>query len=98
MSKKDKALLIHFINHPLMYIKVVDENNIIAFIHGYEAGRRGKCDFTALIKVFFSETLYTNSSSDGWSGQISRYSTETKIDWAVAFKQSAIKILESASV
>jgi hypothetical protein len=98
LTNRDKLNLLNFILRTGMYITTADENNIVSFIHGYEFGLNGECDFTEQLKIYLVNHLKISSSSDGWSGQITRYSRKKSIPWAVAFKQLGLEILASDEI
>ena len=95
MTKKEKTDILTFIIYIHGYIHSESESNIISFIHGYELGRDNKCDFTELIKKHLEVNLSIPSSSDGWSGQIKRYSNKKLISWSKAFKQIGLEVIAS---
>ena len=95
MTKRDKIIISGFIVRTAMYVWPVNESNIIGFIHGYETGRNRKCGLTELLRKHFEEKLDTKYSSDGWWGQISRYSERRSKSWVTVFKQEALEIILS---
>lgn len=78
-----------------MYVSIVEEISVVSFIGGYEAGTNNKCDFTKQLKDYLKEDLGIEYSSDGWPGQIKRYSKKFHVPWVVAFKQVALQVLAS---
>ena len=97
MKNKDKSNLFHFITRKAMYIHPVDENNIVSFIHGYELGTNGKCQFPDLIKHHLIGKYRVNYSNDGWPGQISRLAKKQSLSWETTFTRVTLEILSDES-
>ncbi|MFN6076049.1 MAG: hypothetical protein ACK476_17385 [Fluviicola sp.] len=97
MRIKDKTDLFHFITRKAMYIHPVDENNIVSFIHGYELGANGKCQFSELIKKHLIGKYKVNFSNDGWPGQISRLAKKQSLIWEMTFTRVTLEILSDES-
>jgi len=93
MFKGDVKNLINFVDRPGMYIGITDSTNIISFIHGYELGAKGKCDFTELLSGALSEKYKTKKFATGWSNQIERYSQKMGIEWVEAFCSLSSELL-----
>ena len=94
MNTQDKLTLIGFIIRTGMFIAPIDEHNIISFIHGFETGRYNQCDFTYQINKYFDEKKIP-CRSDGWAGQIRRFSNKKCLSWPDAFKRISLDILSS---
>jgi hypothetical protein len=77
-----------------MYVRTADENSIISFITGYETGSKN-ADFTMAIRHYLENKLRIPYSSDGWNGQISRYSLKNSVSWMTAFKQLTLEMILS---
>ena len=92
MTHNQKITLIHFITRTGMYVSTVDENNVTSFIAGLEIGSNNH-DLTNLLRKHLEETLKVNYSSDGWPGQIKRYSDKIFIPWTSAFKQVCLEVI-----
>lgn len=97
MRKKDKSNLFHFITRKAMYIHPVDDKNIVSFIHGYELGANGKCQFSELIKQHLIGKFKVNYSNDGWPGQISRLAKKQSLSWETTFTRVTLEILSDDS-
>jgi hypothetical protein len=95
MTDKHKKALILFIIRTPMYILCEDDNNVVAFIHGYEIGTNDKCKFTKLLSQYFEKKLSIRYRADGWPGQIRRYAYKKGIPWLIAFKQIGLDVLAS---
>ena len=46
MTNRDIEIMFHFITRTEMYTMKDEAGYIISFVHGYEIGRNGKCDFS----------------------------------------------------
>ena len=97
MTKRDKKNLLHFITRTGMYINPVDDKNIVSFIHGYQLGTKGKCDFTQLLKQLLSNKYKINYLSDGWPGQVTRMAKKFSLSWVVIFKRIALEVIAKES-
>jgi hypothetical protein len=75
-----------------MYISTIDQNNITSFIQGFETGSNNR-DLTELLRKYLEEKLKVNYSSDGWPGQIRRYSDSKCISWTNAFKHVCLEVI-----
>ncbi len=93
MTKDDKSNLLHFITRTSMFVNPVDNFNVVSFIHGYELGRKRKCDLTQLIKQLLKQKYNVSYSSDGWPGQITRQAKNLSLSWVTTFKITVLEIL-----
>lgn len=76
-----------------MFIYPVDNNNMMSFIHGYEAGTKHKCNFTLLLKHLLTDKYKIKYSNTGLAGQVSRFSEKLSLSWVITFKRYALEIL-----
>lgn len=95
MTNNHKKILLSFITRTGMYIMAQDQNNIVSFVNGYEIGTEGECEFSQLLSKYFEENLSVKHSSDGWPGQVKRYSDNKFITWTNAFKQIGLEVISS---
>jgi hypothetical protein len=93
MTKDDKTIFLQFITLTGMFINPVDDNNVVSYIHGYEAGTKHKCDFMQLSKQLLTDKYKIKYSSDGWSGQITRLAKKLSLNWITTFKRTALEIV-----
>jgi hypothetical protein len=93
MNPADKKIILLLVTRTGMMVPVTDENSILSFIFGYEAGRNGKCEFTKILKEYLDKKYKVQYSSDGWSGQISRYCKSKHLNWVNTFKKVSLEVL-----
>ena len=53
-----------------MYTGVENKDTISSFLHGYEAGRDGECNFIERLSDSIAEEYQIESMAAGWIGQI----------------------------
>ncbi|WP_299683633.1 hypothetical protein [uncultured Dokdonia sp.] len=93
MTNRDIEILLHFITKTEMYTMRDETQNIIAFIHGYEIGRNGKCDFSNQISEILENEFKLKKRALGWNGQIIEFGKKNNLNWETAFKKIGLKIL-----
>ena len=92
MTRKDALLLLNFANRMGMFITPVrpsskrfSEAAIVAFVHGYEIGRNGKCSFSRNLSMLLEQRHQFKVNAVGWPDQINRYSKRLGVRWDQAF-------------
>jgi hypothetical protein len=68
-----------------MYVCPVDRHGIVSYLHGYEAGTKGECGFTALLRKKLEQKYDIKHEACGWPDQVSRYAESRELDWLQAF-------------
>jgi hypothetical protein len=96
MTKADKELLLHLVTRTGMYIYPIEANSIIHFMSGYEAGTKGKCDFTKRVRRLIADKYKVSYSSDGWPGQIKLLARKRHTTWLIVFKKITLEIIANA--
>ena len=76
-----------------MYTMRDEEGYIISYIHGYEAGRNGRCDFSSRVSELLEKEFNHKKGALGWNGQISEYGKKEDLTWETSFKKIGIKVL-----
>lgn len=92
---KDLKLLWMFTLRTGMYTGVENQYTISSFLHGYEAGREGECDFTGRLSISILEDYKIEGKATGWPGQIHLVAEQLNTEWTVVFKQQSLKIISS---
>ncbi|MDF1699401.1 MAG: hypothetical protein P1U56_26345 [Saprospiraceae bacterium] len=93
MTNRDIKIMLHFITKTEMFASKDEAENIISFVHGYEIGRNGKCDFSNQISEILEKEFHLKKRATGWKGQIIEFGKKKKINWETAFKQIGLKVL-----
>ena len=93
MTFKDCELFLHLITRTEMYTYMDEELLIVNYVHGYEAGRDGKCNFTEQVSKTLQNDFGINHGSTSWPGQIEEFARREKITWETAFKKLGLKVL-----
>lgn len=93
LREEDLKLLWSFVLRIGMYVGVESEERISSFLHGYDAGTLGKCDFLKQLSDSIEKDYKISSMATGWIGQIYRVADKIQSDWVTVFKRQSIKIL-----
>jgi hypothetical protein len=93
MTRADAKFISGFIARTGMHVCPVDEHGIVSFIHGYEAGSRGRCHFSKLLAEELAKKHRVKPDSLGWAGQVRRFGERRGIRWTEAFMLSASSVL-----
>lgn len=91
MEQDVRRMLSFFIQRMEMFLPLIDKNNIISFIHGYEAGINEK-RITENITALLSKKYKIDYDTLGWPEQIQKYTFKNSVNWIEAFKQICNKI------
>jgi hypothetical protein len=95
MTQKEINILLHFITKPFMFISILDRDNIISFMHGFECLTKNKFPFTNTIRKLASEKYKIKYDSLGWPGQIDKLAKKKSLPWAVLFRSFVLEALVS---
>lgn len=95
MAEKDIKILWFFTLRIAMYTGKEDKYAISSFIHGYEIGRSGECNFSEQLTKFIEKTYRTKSRALGWIDLIERAAEKMDSEWITVFKKESIKLLTS---
>ncbi|MEO6252973.1 MAG: hypothetical protein ABIO79_06695 [Ferruginibacter sp.] len=90
--------MIHFINRTGIYIPIIDKENIISFLSGYEIGTNGECAFIHNLSEYIEKEYKIERTSIGWPGQVQQYSTENNLEWVTSFKKIASEYLAKSDI
>ncbi len=93
MTRADAKFISAFIARTGMHICPVDEHGIVSYVHGYEAGSQGRCQFSKLLAEELAKKHRVKPDSLGWVGQVRRFGERRGIRWTEAFMLSASPIL-----
>lgn len=93
MQIEDLKLLWMFTLRIGMYTGKENEGRITSFLHGYEAGRNKKCQFTEKLSSSIEKEFSIESRATGWSGQIERTAQKLGTEWVTIFKRQSLKVL-----
>jgi hypothetical protein len=93
MTQADAKFIAGLIARTGMYISPVDEHGFVSFIHGYEAGSQGRCQFTKLLAEELAKQHRIKPDCLGWPGQVRRFGERLGIRWTEAFILSASSVL-----
>lgn len=80
-----------FLKRPLMFIRTLNQNEVIAFVGGFEWG--GETVITSGIKTHLEDKYQITGSNQGWPRQIEIYSKRKRITWFEAFQEVALIVL-----
>ena len=95
MRKCDIKTLSFFLTRTGMYVCPVAKDNIVSFLHGYEAGSQGKCNFTELISRRLETQYNARRMASGWPHQIEQYVEKKGLDWLQGFVFIASEVLNA---
>ena len=93
MTNRDIETMLHFITRTEMFTLKDEAGQIISFVHGYENGRNGKCDFSNQISEMLEKEFQIEKKAMGWNGQITEFGKKNKLKWETAFKKIGLKVL-----
>ena len=95
MRKCDIKTLSIFLTRTSMFVCPVNKDNIVSFLHGYEAGAQGKCNFTELISQRFETQYKVKRTACGWPHEIEQYAENRDLDWLQGFVFMASEVLNA---
>jgi len=93
MNISESKILLRFINRPAMYIGDDSRTSVLGFITGYEIGTNGSCNISKCISKVLADIHSINTSSDGWPGQIARFSQKHDISWLASFQLLTLEVI-----
>ena len=76
-----------------MYTMKDKAGYIISYIHGYEAGSNGKCNFSKLLSELLESEFKLKRRAMGWNGQLIEFGKENNLTWETSFKKIGLKVL-----
>ena len=98
MRKCDIKVLSDFLARTGMYIGACTRESIISFVHGYEAGAQGECNFTKLTSQRLEKRCRTRHLVRGWPDQTERCIEKRDLDWLQGLAFIASEVLKGANV
>ena len=93
MRTQDIEILLHLITRTEMYTMKDKAGYIISYIHGYEAGSNGKCNFSKLLSELLESEFKLKRRAMGWNGQLIEFGKENNLTWETSFKKIGLKVL-----
>lgn len=94
MAKTDNKILSQFVTRAGMFIRWVEEKNVVSFIHRYEAGLYKSATLRNYQKNGLPTSIKLVTAMTVGGGQIYRLSTKRSLSWVAAFNMIASEILE----
>ncbi|CAM1344959.1 hypothetical protein [Tenacibaculum amylolyticum] len=96
MTKLETEMMLYFLYRVPMYIKNVDKDNIISFMHGADFGKRTEPHWTTLLNEFISLKYKIEGNALGWSYQVELFSKQEQIEWIDGFKKLMITLIKES--
>jgi len=93
MKSEHKDVIIHFLKRPLMYVYGLEKEQVIAFIHGFEAGAGKNANIGEQVSEWLKNEHQITKSNPGWPGQVQQYADQKGISWFNAFNEIVSTIL-----
>ncbi len=93
MTNRDIETLLGFITRTEMFTMKDEAGHIISFVHGYEIGTNGKCDFSNQISEILENEFKCVKRATGWNGQIIEFGKKNNLTWESSFKKIGLKVL-----
>ena len=78
-----------------MYVGSSSRANVVAFLHGYEYGTRGKCRFTELLSQHIASRYHVQPDALGWPHQIACLADRQSLDWIDVYHVVSSEILSA---
>src|SRR4029453_5734821 len=78
------------------YVCPSDRANVVAFLHGYEYGAAGECEFTKILGEHLAKKHRVKSGALGWPDQIARLAERRSLDWMEMYLLVSSEVLSAA--
>ena len=98
MRAIDFRNIVRFNTRMGMYVCPSDRANVVAFLHGYEHGAAGKCQFTKNLGEHIAKKHRVKSGALGWADQIARLAERRSLDWMEMYLLVSSEVLIAAVV
>jgi hypothetical protein len=96
MTENNKEQLLHFVTRPSMYIRPLEANSAISFVHGFDAGMGEKADFIETLSQLLSEKYKVNGGCLGWPEQIRLLAKRRSLPWLILFRRLIPELIADA--
>ena len=97
MRTVDVRNLVRFNTRMGMYICPLDRSGVVAFLHGYEYGLGGECQFTAVLSKHLAKRHRVKRGPMGWPEQISRLAERRALDWMEVYLLVSSEVLSAVA-
>lgn len=93
MKDEHQEILTLFVNRPLLFISQIEQEQVVAFITGFEFGAKGKGYITGPVGELLADEYRLYGSNQGWPRQVLLYAEKKGLSWFEAFKEVLLIIL-----
>jgi hypothetical protein len=96
MRAVDVGNIVRFNIRMGMFVCPPDRANVVAFLHGYEYGTGGECQFTKTLSEHLAKKHRVKAGALGWPEQIARLAERRSLDWIDAYLLVTSEVLSAA--
>ena len=96
MTPNDIRSLNAFNSRMLMYVPAVSRESIVSYLHGYEAGSAGRCQFSASLSEWLSARHLIERMAQGWPHQMEVFAKKRSLSWIEAYQLASSEVLQEA--
>lgn len=96
MEESQTKVIHHFITRPRMYISDLDEETVVAFIHGLEIGSNKTINLSSRLSNLVEQKYRMKGGALGWPYQIQQYAEKRDLEWFAGFKELVDELLVSS--
>ncbi len=86
MKTNESEIMIHFLHRPGMYVRTINKDTIVVFMHGMVMEKLKEPQWTSLLTDFLEDELKIVKRAMGWSYQVEVYAKRNEQDWIDGFK------------
>jgi len=96
VTPNDIRFLNAFNSRMSMYISFVSRESVVSYLHGYEAGSAGRCQFSASLSEWLSARHQIERMAQGWPHQVEVFAQERSLSWIEAYQRVSSEVLQEA--